>query len=109
MSSYTRKRVVLMDGAEIVIAPLTADQVERMIASPEDLQSGKSALARSYEVICAGLNNAIFSSEEPPVDAPDAWTPALLTKRLDTPFILKLQNEVFDFSGLRVVDTPAGE
>ena len=105
--SYIRKKRIEKDGAEFVIAPLTIEQVEQMIAPLDELQEKKTALAQVYDLVCAGLNNATPGVI---VDDPDTWTPERVRRQLDQVTLAWLQEQILDFSGLRIAkDTPAGE
>jgi hypothetical protein len=100
--SYTRKKKVAIDGAEFVIAPLTIEQVERLIAPLEDLQKDQAAIAGVYDLVCTGLNNATGLSGDS-----ESWTKDRIKREIDQFTLAWLQNQILEFSGLRA--QPEGE
>ncbi|HXS97535.1 MAG TPA: hypothetical protein VN736_23210 [Candidatus Limnocylindrales bacterium] len=107
--SYTRTKMLTLDGAEFVIAPLTTRQVEVQINDRENPagttpEAIKQMAGYVYELVATGLDNgakAIGSGEQ--------WTKENVPEKLDTVVITWLQEEILTFSGLKVEKSSQGE
>ena len=96
--AQVRTKIVEMDGAQFVIAPLTLDQIEQYVKL-DTLSKNKSVgFTKAYEVICYGLNNAL------PEGTPEEqlWTPEKIKANIDLVMFELLQKEIIDFSGFKL-------
>ncbi len=114
---FTRKKMFVLDGVEIAISPLTAVQVEEHLSAEaqivEDFEKAKTGAGSVKDVlkrqealmlslVCAGINNAVPESK---------MTGERLRAEADNVLIGKLQGEIMELSGLKIVspESPPGE
>jgi hypothetical protein len=91
-----RQKRLEYDGAVFVISPLTIEQVEQFISPlPAEGDKLREGMVRAYDLICWGLNNA--GPETP-------WDHARIRRELDPWVLVKLQEEILSFSGLKKVE-----
>src|ERR1700752_3156751 len=98
---YILTKKVTKDGAEFVIAALTAGQVEKFFGPEADKDKDPSLSA--LETICVSLN----TSGGNPLPDGKSWTPEVLQEQTDTLAQLWLQEQIYDLTGLSV--TKAGD
>ena len=114
---FTRKKTFTLDGVELQISPLTALQVEEHLVQEAEIveayakakESGadlKPLVKRQEKLmlslICGGLNNATPETK---------MTPERLLSEADPVLIGKLQSEIMEMSGLKMItpESPPGE
>lgn len=120
---YTRKKTVTIDEIKFAVGALTVAQVEELFPGPGVEKKYKGALG-AQQTVCYGLNNAAPDSEleaegewkvspDPSPDTSDDATTAEPTKLgpvrylkhlLDNVILEKLQETIFELSGLRVIE-----
>lgn len=96
-----RTKIIELDGAKFVIAPLTLAQVEAFLEKQRKaLEAENRDELRDIwrDVICAGLNNA-ERSIDPTVF--NRWTPEVLINEIDLVTFQLLREEMLTFSGLK--------
>ena len=111
--AVTRKKLVNIDGAEVLIGSLTMDQVEEFVKwSPEGKSLGEMK-QRAYSLIITSLTNSGFEIDAGP------WTEERINKEFDLTVFNDLQLAILDWSKLKVfvkdgtaasqISGPAGE
>ena len=109
-----RHKKIEKDGAVYFITPLNLRQVDELVAQDVSAMGKDELLLRSYNIVCASLNNYAKVNHRLPAecvdiqkatDAPkvdDPWTPEKLREELDLVSFNWLQSEILDFSGLKL-------
>jgi hypothetical protein len=104
-----RAKKITIEGLEFTIAPMNLDQTEQYLAPIEELADDPTKLrqirGKNYEVVLAGLNNAIpdVVSTDDIVHDYRPWDLARLRKELDMVLYNGLLTSILQYSGLQPV------
>ena len=113
MKEHVRTKEVVIDNAKFLIGALTFDQVDSYLTPikpedwPDELERANKIRNRSIEMICDGLNNAVFASIQTP-DNKLLWDIPRFRKECDVLVFKKLNEEILTFSGLTLVSESPG-
>ena len=89
------------DDKEYKIGAITLEQVEQYIAPIENLEL-RNAKVRAYDLLCMGINNAL-QYDNPAIEQPALWNQDRVRKELDMVWFEKLQIEILQLSGLKLL------
>jgi hypothetical protein len=101
-----RTKKITIEGLEFTIAPMNLDQTEQYLAPIEELADDPTKLrqirGKNYEVVLAGLNNALPEVTDAGTKH-EVWNLARLRKELDMILYNGLLTAILQYSGLQPV------
>lgn len=109
--SYRRTKTLTFDNAEFIISSLTVDQVEEYLAPLENMAANAliTVKNRTYKIVCHALNNVHADEDGNLPEDYKPWTIERLRKVADLVTVDKLNKEVLEFSGLKIMTAAQGE
>lgn len=101
--STTRKKQVVIDGAEFIVGSLSMAYVEEFIKWKPEGKTNEEKVARAYDLVGTSLNSAGFDGGD--------WDTEKIKRQIDLVCFDQLQGEILEFNRLKALPQvpPTGE